>query len=50
MCRGHAWQELGYGACMAGGMHTRGHSYRGVCVVGHMYGEGVHGTLCETIS
>ena len=35
---GHAWQ----GACMAGGMHGRGHAWQGACV-GCVCGRGMHG-------
>ena len=41
---GRAWR----GACMAGGVHGRGHAWwgcawQGACVAGGMHGGGVHG-------
>ena len=37
------WHAL-QGACMAGGMHGRGHAWWGACIVGGMHGKGgVHG-------
>ena len=53
---GHAWQggNVWQGACMAGGMHDRGHAWgwrhawqggmcdRGACMAGGMHGSGGH--------
>ena len=50
--QGHAWQQvhgMGEGACMAAGVHGRGHVRQGVCMVGGVHDKGAC-TAAETVT
>ena len=41
-----AGEHVLWGACMAGGMHGRGHAWQGACVVMGMHGMGAYLAWC----